>query len=366
MRQVLTKLGNNATGARARESLAAPRAATAILVAVAALLAACGGGGDDDDTSAETQGVFAPEESEETEEAEGTIEPTTFTVDDVPVRYAGFVYELGDGELGPSEDFEGNPDPSMGRVTIETQIENLDSDTARPRPELHFEREGAALDVGDFSLSELPDVPGEAKSNGTIVADDLPTDFTLEGVVLVFGSDAVHSSKVPLDGNAPVQSANPLPITPGEPGKVGEATVTITGGELRYDNVSDHKQYDADKARLIIEYEMTASAAINDRAGSTYADAPGSDIQLGLPDGTRAAPEAISGTDRSVRLEPSETKSGLQIAFNVDSDLRGSFELAVKGAYGTDHFDEVAGFAPFEINDSVQVTDPSEEAETAD
>lgn len=352
MRRVLkTKLGNNVVETRARAALAGPRALVCILVAGSLVLAACGGGGGDDDTSAGTEDIFAPEASGETENAEGTVEPATFTVG-ASVRYAGFVFQLGDGELGPSEDFDGNPDPSMGRLTIETQIENLGPDTSQPGPELHFEREGAALDVGDFSLSELPDVPGEAKSNGTIVADGLPADFTLEGVVLVFGSNAVHPSSVPLDGNAPVVSAEPLAITPGEPGKVGEVTVTITGGELRYDSVTGHEQYEADKAGMYIEFDMTGSAALNGYSSVNWLN-----LELGLPDGTRTAAEDASWED----IKPSETLRDLWAFFQVPADVRGSFELVLTGDYGTTYpGEEVGGFAPFELTDSVEATDSSE------
>jgi hypothetical protein len=275
--------------------------------------------------------------------SKATIVPDTAPIGEA-VRYAGFVFELGEAELGPSQTFDGAPDPSVGRLTIDAKVENLGNGAAAPDPTaFHLERDGAALDIADFFASDLPTVPGRATSNGEIVADGLPADFTLDGVELVLGNGSVHQARVPLSGDGDVVALDPLEITPGAAGQVGETTVTITGGRMVYDSPNLHQQIETGKAHLYVEFDLTASAALNGYSSISYGD-----LQLGLPDGTRVA-AGVDSVDSVVGPRPSETLRDLFASFEVPADVRGSFELVLTGNYTPVAFEATTGSITFEL-----------------
>lgn len=318
---------------------------------MAALLGVCvlgvGACGGDDDSSPFVEGGGSGGEDVIggglDDGSKATIVPDTATIG-AAVRYAGFVFELGDAELGPSQTFDGAPDSSVGRLTIDAKVENLGDSAAGPDPNaFHLERDGAALDIADFFASDLPMVPGRATSNGEIVADGLPADFTLDGVELVFGNGSVHQARVPLSGDGDVVALDPLEISPGPAGQAGETTITITGGRMLYDSPNWHEQIETDKAHLYVEFDLTASAALNGYSSITYGD-----LQLGLPDGTRVA-ASVDSVGSVVGPRPSETLRDLFAYFEVPADVRGSFDLVLTGNYTTVSFEATTGSTTFEL-----------------
>jgi hypothetical protein len=333
------------------------RVVMASLLTTSALAgAACGGGDKDDDAAA--GGLFGdaatqePSSADEAAVEEGSaVEEGRVTIGET-VWYAGFKFELGDAALAPSEnavDIEGNPDPTVGQLTIDAVVENLGEDDAAPdQSQIYVEQAGSPLDLDPFAYEGLPVVPGGSTANAEIVFDGLPGDFSLDNAALVFGDGAVHQARVPLGGGGETVTLEPLDVVPGPGGQAGEISFSVTGGQLIYGDSAFHIQLESDTALLVVEYEITGSP--NLWAGSGGAVVGFGGVRLVLPDGTSVSDTVTGGSSNEI-LQPSATIEGMIARYEIPADVRGSFQLAMRGRFGSGCCEDVEGMAALELPD---------------
>jgi hypothetical protein len=266
------------------------------------------------------------------------------------VHYAGFVFDLGDATLAPSEnavDIEGTTDSTVGQLTIEATIENLGPEDAAPdQADMHMELDGSAIDLDPFTFEGLPVVPGGSTTNAEIVFDGLPADFSIKGAELVFGDGTVNQARVPLDGEGETVTLAPLDITTGAAGQAGEITFNVTSGNLSYGDPAFHVQLDEGTAVLTLEYTITGSPGL--WSGSGGVNVGWGNVRLILPDGTSLADTVTGGSSNEILL-PSATVDGMITRYEVPADVRGSLQLALAGRYGTGCCEEVEGMATLEL-----------------
>jgi hypothetical protein len=320
---------------------------------------ACGGDGDEAGSPLggpkppSSEGVAAGTESAS---ATGTaVEAARVTVGE-SVHYAGFVFELGDAALAPSEtavDIEGNPDPTIGQLTIDAVIENVGADDAAPdQSQMYIEQGGTPLDLDPYNFEGLPVIPGGSTGNAEIVFDGLPSDFDLENAELVFGDGTLNQARVPLGGEGETVTLAPLDITPGAAGQAGELTITVTSGQLHYGDTYNHWQEAAGDGLLVVEFTLTVGAGLDQPGGTFFG---GEHIRLILPDGTSLATAGDGVSSPGEILDGSATFEGLVARFEVPTDLRGSFQLALRGRFGTTDNSganaDAEGMATFELTD---------------
>lgn len=325
----------------------------------------CGGSDDKDDVaSGGFGGVVNPPEPEESPGAEpeseggGSVDSGSVTIGE-SVHFSGFVFELGQAELGPSEgadgsdvglapseDLGGDPAPALGRLTIDAVIENLGEDDVAPdQSELHLEQGGQALNLDPLSYEGLPVVPGGSTTNAEIVFDDLPEDFSLDDAELVFGDGTVNQARVPLGGEGELVTLAPIELTPGAPGQAGEVGVAVTGGQMIYGDPAFHISIPEGSAYLVVEFELTTTPALDQPGGVHFG---GGHVRLVLPDGTSVADAGDGVSSPSVVIEGGATFPGLVARYEIPADLRGTFQLAVSGPFGP-CCDPAEGAATFEL-----------------
>lgn len=332
------------------------RTAGIVMAALLMAFAATACGGDNDDAAPDGQfddsAAGEPRADEASTKQGASVEEARTTVGET-VRYAAFRFEIGDAVLAPSQnavDVEGNPDPTVAQLTIDAVVENLgEDDTAPDQSQMYLEQAGEPLDLDSYAFEGLPVVPAGETGNAEIVFDGLPSDFDLDTAEMVFGNGDVNQARVPLGDEGETVALEPIAATPASPGQAGEVTITVDAAELVYDDPVFHQSLPAGDALLLVDFTVATGAGL-DRAGGVFFG--GEHIRLVLPDGTSLAPETFSNIGEV--LEPSATYDGQFARFTLPSDLRGSFELALRGPFqaGTDGLaGDVEGSATFELAD---------------
>lgn len=317
--------------------------------------AACGGGGDKDDAAAGSP--FEP--VSEDVGGESTTSSTGRPVDEArvtigeTVRYAAFRFELGDAVLAPSEsalDVEGSPDPSVAQLTIDAVVENLgEDDTAPDQTQMYLEVGGEPLSLDTYAFEALPVVPAGETGNVEMVFDGLPGDIELDNTELVFGDGDVNQARVPLGGEGEIVALEPIDITPGASGQAGEVTITVNSGQLIYDDPVFHQSLPSGEALMLVDFAVTTGPGLTRLGGVVFG---AENIRLVLPDGTSLATESFS--DIGEVLGTSATYDGQFARFAVPADLRGSFQLALRGPFaapGGGVGSDAEGSATFDLTD---------------
>jgi hypothetical protein len=170
--------------------------------------------------------------------------------------------------------------------------------------------------------SDVPRVPAGTTGRGSYTF--APAEgFTLEEATLTFGRSGIQQASVPLGSSAEPVTLEPTAIDVDGTVTGGQLTLDLTGGELRADVPSTHRQVDAGRLALTLTYDATFTAAKPEYFGS-YAFAA-ENLALRLPDGTTISPDKAS----IELLGQSGASRDLFVRFEVDDPAAGSYTLVV-------------------------------------
>jgi hypothetical protein len=302
------------------------RSRVAVVVAFALVLTACGGGADDTGGTNEpavTQTPGAPNAPSAPagggDEVPDAVEPQTFDINQ-DFFHSGFRVEIVSGELS----FEENALSGEVRnfLTITATLENLGADEAFFGPNVVVTTANNSYTPG-FG-SDIPDVPGGLKSQATI-GYAIDADFDLASAQLVVGSADENRAVVPLSGGGDAVRLEPSEVDVSGTLSMELIDLVFSSGDLRYDIVSRHRQVDAGKQALTLNFDVVS------RKGGNWNLFP-TDFALILPDGTPIAADdadtyRLAGSDEGI------TTADRWMRFIIDEMPSGTF--AVRLAPGT-------------------------------
>ncbi|MCC6438772.1 MAG: hypothetical protein IT196_27360 [Acidimicrobiales bacterium] len=241
-----------------------PRWAGITLGFIAVLgLASCGGDDGGSDDGASTTETIASKEAgavtADTADEAGSSAGGTAGADSEPEPI-----ELTVGKTGWYDGFAVTVDrvqavSSFGtEVTVELTYQNLGGETAYA-PEARVVLDGEALDT----FPEVPEVPGEAKTSGTIVFGLNEEDLDEAGLVealgtaqLVFGEARDNQTKLPLIPSGTVESTEPKELSVTGTLTHGDLIVKVLGGTL----APSYEEGEKGKAQLDLRFEVSCSA----------------------------------------------------------------------------------------------------------
>lgn len=189
--------------------------------------------------------------------------------------YAGFKVTVKSAALGNGRaPHGGGPAPV---VAVVANFENVGTDRDRFDAETVLQSAGRNhFKPGDGQ--DLPEVPGGANQDGTIVIVVDPT-FRLDDAVLVVGKVDTNQAKVPLGKTGALVAWEPrlVPLA----GKLSTVSLNIDlrDGELRADDPVKHRQVPAGRLALKVNYTVALS-------GCQFVSYH---LSLVLPDGTTSA-----------------------------------------------------------------------------
>jgi hypothetical protein len=285
------------------------------LLALLAASAACGG---DDDFGAPPPEATDEEDGSEdngsTSAPDGAAEPVVVEVGET-FWHSGFKVTVEQATYeGTEPDFFGEVDWT---VTVDATFENLGEDTTLFTADV-------ALVTGSKSweqsgASDLPSVPGELSSEGTIVflVDD---SFDFEDASLLIGSADENRASVPLGPGG----GELVALEPEEPAVTGQIaleliTLDFDGAELRADDPSIYGEMDDGKLRLTLDFSATSRKSGNWQIFPAY-------FALTLPDGG-SVPVFSGGHAGLPGSDAGTTTSDLVVVFEVDDPAAGDYTL---------------------------------------
>jgi hypothetical protein len=273
--------------------------------------------------------------------------PASVTLD-AAVHYGSLVYHLQAAELGAGEDVGGQPDESVGRLTVTAQLENVAGGDVTPAYDaIHLEEDGVA--VGGTLGTDLPTVPAGSTANAELVFDGVPADLDLNATELVIGGTEVNQARAPFGATGELVAQAPLEF-PGATGSgtVGDLAVDVTGAHLIYADPGSGQQIEAGKAYLVVDFGVSPTSSFG--YGKNVMN---TNLALVLPDGTSVA-TVMDGQPDSAPNAIVQGTGGLpdlRARFEVASDLRGQLQLRVRGQYTAGGWDVVEGQVPFPVQD---------------
>lgn len=245
-------------------------------IAFAVLLPACGGDGDSPQASVE--GTTVPAPAAGANRVGSTTTGVAVTEQTVVVSktfwFAGFKVSVKSAALRNGGTQYGGPAAPV--VAITANFENVGTNRDRFDAETVLQSAGRNhFKVG--AGQELPEVPGGANQDGTIVIVVDPT-FRFDDAVLVVGKVDNNQAKVPLGKVGTLVALEPrsVPVT----GKLSTVSLNIDlrGGELRADDPVNRRQVPAGRRALKVNYTIALS-------GCQFVSYQ---LTLVLPDGTTA------------------------------------------------------------------------------
>lgn len=270
------------------------------------VLAACGGG-DASEERAErtaTPATTAPDESP-------ALRGATVTVDEA-FWFAGFKVTVGTATLGEGRGRAGGtPEPV---VSMATTFENLGDDRARFDDELVLQSRGRSH-FRPGPGNEVPEVPSGASARGTVEIVVDPT-FRFDDAVLVAGGAGVNQASVPLGRSGRLVTHEPRPVPLAGRLETTALTIQLRGGELRSDQPDRHRQVEAGRRALVLNFTQSVTGC--QVATLLY------DLDLQRPDGTTANSEYAGDPGKPDNF----------VVFLVPDPPAGTYTLRLDGRVG--------------------------------
>lgn len=204
--------------------------------------------------------------------------------------------------------------PTTPVIAVTANFENVGTDRARFNADMVVQSAGRNhFQVGEGQ--DLPEVPGGANQDGriVIVAD---STFRFDDAILVVGKVDTNQARVPFGKAGTLVALEPRSV-PLE-GKLVTVSLEINlkGGELRADDPRQHRQIDAGRLALKMDY----TSALSGCQFVTY------NLTLVLPDGT-SAEEINSGefgkTENFATFLVSDRPAGVY-TLKLDGEAKGS------------------------------------------
>ncbi len=280
-------------------------AAWAAAVALAFPVAACGGGGSGRRTAGGS-GATAIGGDAGAQTTAATVREKTVPVSKT-FLYAGFKVNVKSAALRNGRSQYGGPAAPV--VSLTANFENVGADRARFSAETVLESAGRNhFETGDGQ--DIPEVPGGANQDGTIVIIVDPT-FRFDDAVLVVGKADTNQARVPLGKTGELVAYEPRAVPVTARLSTVSLNIDVRGGELRADVPHYHRQVDAGRRALELSYTASLS-------GCQFVKY---DLTLGLPDGTTA--DAIDGAEAG--------KTDNFSVFLVSDHPAGAYTLKLRG-----------------------------------
>jgi hypothetical protein len=229
-------------------------AAWAVAVPFSVVLAACGGGHASNEPSAQAAATTTVAVPLSTTTTAAAVREQTVPVVKA-LWYAGFKVTVKSATLRTGRpEYGGAATPVLA---ILANFENAGPDRDRFDAETVLQSAGRNhFKTGDGQ--DVPEVPGGANQDGTIIIVVDPT-FRFDDAVLVVGASDTNQSKVPLGKAGALVAHEPraVPLT----GRLSTVSLNIDlrGGELRADSQKYHRQVDAGELALKINYTSALS-----------------------------------------------------------------------------------------------------------
>jgi hypothetical protein len=234
--------------------------------------------------------------------------------------FGGFHVTLGQVQYTPAP----KPTPGIfatqGKVLIQAKFENLGPDT------FEFTNAQMSMAVGsnqytdvDGQDQKLPNVPGKATSTG-VIAFSVDNKFDLAKAVLTVGSAKTNQAVIPFGTSGKLVSLAPIkvPIT-GSLVLPGLYKLDVTGGDLSYDNPTNHQEEDAGSQLLVVHFSRTA---LVDTCCITAGQ-----FSLKVPDGTAVAADRV---EECCGIGTAGTTKSDQFLTLVIKKADGSYDLIAK------------------------------------
>jgi hypothetical protein len=236
-------------------------------------------------------------------------EPIVTAQIDKTFWYAGFKVTLGKAMYGPGK-----------QVTIVATFDNESTQSEIFEAELVVQTPANNFIADSGMQDDVPKVPGKSSGMGTLVIPVNRQPFSFAGATLIVGDASGAQAKVPLDGNGTLVDLAPKPVA--VTGSVTAMTLTLTlkGGDLRYDVLSSHEQLKVGKLSLTLIFNISFTSDIQDEYPFS-----GNNLTLKLPDGTTTGSQ-----DGPVELL--KTRTTLQdqsVRFTVSNPPTGKYGLVL-------------------------------------
>ncbi|GAC1581853.1 MAG: hypothetical protein NVS3B24_19070 [Candidatus Dormibacteria bacterium] len=301
------------------------------------LLVACGGSSGHSDKTVKKQTGSATTSPSASESASAPGGSDVATVDR-SFWYDGYKVTLVDAAI--TRPTKPSPGYSVAKtkLLINATFENLGPDTATPyNLELVLESGTNSYVDHDSEDEKIPAVPGLQKTKG-VIAFFIDDKFSLDNAVLLAGSARNNQAQVALgkSGKSDVLEPQKVAIS-GTINQAGAFTMTVSGGQLSYDDPKDHKEMKAKEVLLSVTFAVTG---LRDQSCCLGTD----NLILKLPDGT-----AVAATRNSTVTIPGKgLTTADETAEWVFKAADGAYDLIVKGKYGADRAEQQADL-PFTI-----------------
>ena len=224
------------------------------------------------------------------------------------------------------------------KVTFASATATLDARGGSVEVDTLFENPGAfsaalaapiALAVGEDAYelkrgTELPEVPAGGTTELTLTFDVLGRS-SVDDAVLRIGAPDNHQALIPLLPGT-VQPVTLEPVTVGATGTgvVGELTVALRGGVLRWDLPDWSAELPLTSEALTLTYDVTYTGKFS--GGFPFT---GANIALQLPDGTGVEPRKDGHSQTNEAVDPGATVLGVT-RFEIPAGTRGAFALVIK------------------------------------
>lgn len=282
---------------------------------------ACGGGDDepagdiDVTTTRGSSGTSAPQTTQAGSSSSEEPETIEFTVGE-EVWHSGFRIEVVGGSVVPEE--RGFSSDVVYTLTLELSVENLGNDAAFFGPAATITA-NTGVYTWDSGFSLAGDIPGGLSGPSEIVLR-VEEGFDPSSATIIFGNADENRAIAPLGpgGDAAVR------LEPATVEVSGEANMELVdlvfeGGSLTYDNVPRHRQIEAGKRALTLDFSVVSRNQGNWSIFDT-------NFALELPDGTSVPPDG-SQLDNIAGSANGVTTDGQFVRFLVDEDASGTYAL---------------------------------------
>jgi hypothetical protein len=249
-----------------------------MLLGLVALVAGCTLPGSKPSTGGNTQGGGA------STEAGGPGVAGTATLNK-EFWFGGFHVTLGQVQYTPAPKPTPGVFATQGKVLIQARFENLGPDTSEFNSQMSLAIGTNQYTDVDGQDQKLPNVPGKATGTG-VIAFMVDNKFDLAKAVMTVGSAQHNQAIIPFGTGGHLVSLAPIrvPIT-GSLVLPGLYKLDVTGGDLSYDNPTNHQEEDAGNQLLVVHFSRTA---LVDTCCITAGQ-----FSLKLPDGTAAAADRV-------------------------------------------------------------------------
>ncbi|MGA9596702.1 MAG: hypothetical protein WBV06_11115 [Acidimicrobiia bacterium] len=292
------------------------RRATRLLLVLAAsltLVVGCGGSDDTATTRSSDEGrTTAQTTTTAGGEATG-IENQTFDVGQ-DFWHSGFHISADSGEISSKkDDFS---DEVTYFLTLGLTLENTGTTAGFIDTEMTIVTADNSYPASP--LNDLGEVAAGTTAQGelTFLIDG---GFDLPSAVLMVGGPDVNQARVPLAGGTEPVRLEPRSVDVAGTMSMELVDLTFKTAELRYDDPVGHREVDAGKQALILDFDVVSRKGGNWQIFAT-------DFGLTLPDGTVIAPDradigSLPGSDEGV------TTADRQLQFIVDGSPAGDYTL---------------------------------------